>query len=350
MTLFNSKKTTIKTVLALIASLLVCCVGYYAYLMYLNPNIKVEDGDSEFLYVERDDTFEDVLAKLSECSCLRNKETFRQLAILEGYDKHIVPGRYALRNNMHNKRLLRNLQRGYQTPTKITFNNIRTKEQLAQKLSEQLMTDSTEIITLLNNKEYLQTLGLTPDNAVSIFIPNTYEVYWTISAEDLMERMQKEYERFWTKKRRKQAEETGLTRFEISTLASIVEEESNIADEKSTIAGLYINRLHRNIPLQADPTVRFALNDFTIKRVLREHLKTESPYNTYLNCGLPPGPIRIPSIADIDAVLNYERHNYLYMCAKEDLSGRHAFASSFSEHQKNAVRYRKSLNKLNIYK
>ncbi len=350
MNFLKTKKSIITTTIALCLGLALCCTGYYAYLMYLNPNIKVDDCDCNFLYIDREDTFDDVMKKLESFGCLKNAETFKRLALLEGYDEHIVPGRYALRDKMPNKRLLRNLEKGYQTPTKITFNNIRTKEQLAQKLSEQLMIDSTEIIGLLNDEAYLENIGLTPETAVCIFIPNTYEVYWTITANELVKRMQKEYNRFWTKKRQKQAESIGLSQIEVSILASIVEEESNILDEKSTIAGLYINRLHKNMALQADPTIRFALKDYSIKRVLREHLTVESAYNTYINCGITPGPIRIPSIADIDAVLNYEHHQFLYMCAKDDLSGRHVFARTFSEHQNNAVRYRKALNKRNIYK
>jgi UPF0755 protein len=181
-----------------------------------------------------------------------------------------------------------------------------------------------------------------------MFIPNTYEVYWNISAEKLIERMKREYDAFWTEERRNQAQKARLTPLDVSILASIIEEESAMTDEYPTIAGLYINRLHRGIPLQADPTVKYALGDFAIQRILYEHLQIDSPYNTYLYTGLPPAPLRIPSLKGLESVLNYLKHNYLYMCAKEDFSGRHNFAVTLSEHNRNADRYRAELNRRGI--
>ena len=191
-------------------------------------------------------------------------------------------------------------------------------------------------------------MGFTSQTIPAMFIPNTYEMYWNISAGKLMQRMKREYTAFWTETRRSRAEKAGISPVEAAILASIVEEESAATEEYSIIAGLYINRLHRGMPLQADPTVKFALGNFTLHRILHEHLNVDSPYNTYLYSGLPPGPIRIPSIAGVDAVLNYSKHHYLYMCAKEDFSGKHNFAASLAEHNRNAGRYQAALNRLGI--
>jgi UPF0755 protein len=210
------------------------------------------------------------------------------------------------------------------------------------------MITNQEMNALLNDPVYCESLGFTPTTIKAMFIPNTYEVYWNISAENLIERMKREYDAFWTESRRELAQKIRLTPLEVSILASIIEEESAMTDEYPTIAGLYINRLHRGMPLQADPTVKYALGDFTIQRMLKEHLQVDSPYNTYLYTGLPPGPLRIPSPKGLESVLNYQKHNYLYMCAKEDFSGRHNFAVSLSEHNRNAERYHAELNRRGI--
>jgi len=240
------------------------------------------------------------------------------------------------------------MRNGQQEPVRITFNNIRLKEDLTVRLSEQLMITNQDISALLNDASYCESLGFTTVTIKTMFLPNTYEVYWNISAERLMERMKREYDTFWTEDRRDQARRIGLSPVEVSILASIVEEESAMSDEYSIIAGLYINRLHRGIRLQADPTVKYALGDFAIQRLLTRHTEIDSPYNTYLYSGLPPGPLRIPSMIGLESVLNYRKHNYLYMCAKEDFSGRHNFAVTLSEHNRNAERYRAELNRRGI--
>ena len=201
----------------------------------------------------------------------------------------------------------------------------------------------------MNDSTWCDSLGFTRETIPALFIPNTYEIYWNVSPERFMARMKQEYNRFWTEERRKKAEALGLTPVEVSTLASIVEEESAVADEYPTIAGLYLNRLKAGMPLQADPTVKFAAGDFALQRILDKHLAIDSPYNTYKYAGLPPGPIRIPSIRAIDAVLNPAHHRYFYMCAKEDFSGRHNFAATLAEHNRNANRYRAELNRRKIY-
>ena len=212
------------------------------------------------------------------------------------------------------------------------------------------MIDSIDIANLLTEKSILQEYNFTKQTLPALFIPNTYQVYWNISSKEFLNRMFKEYKRFWTEERQNKAKAIGLTPIEVSILASIVEEETNNKSEKPMVAGLYINRLKKGMPLQADPTVKFAWQDFTLRRITNKHLTIDSPYNTYKIIGLPPGPIRIPSPEGIDAVLNYSKHNYLYMCAKEDFSGTHNFASTLSEHNRNARKYWDALNKRKIYK
>ena len=210
------------------------------------------------------------------------------------------------------------------------------------------MVDSCEIANILNDTAYISKLGFTPETLPALFIPNTYEVYWNMSAEDFMQRMLKEHKAFWNEKRLKQAEAIGLTPIEVATLASIVEEETANQAEKPMVAGLYINRLKKGMLLQADPTVKFSLQEFGLKRILFKHLEVDSPYNTYKYAGLPPGPIRVPSYQGLESVLNYTKHNYIYMCAKEDFSGTHNFAVTSAQHAANARKYQQALNRRGI--
>jgi len=350
----NKKQSGNRTFLYVTLSvLLVLAVygGFKGFAYYSNiwkPNIFVNIDQKEFLLIYEDDKFSDIVEKLEASGSVKNMQSFIKAAEELGYPANIVSGRYELVDGMSNKALLHRLINGRQTPIRITFNNIRTKEMLAQRLSSQLRMDSAGMVNTLNNKEVLSEYGLNLATAVCLFIPNTYEVYWDISPEDLLKRMKKEYDKFWTEERLMKLNEVGLDRFEVATLASIVEEETKKKDEKPIVAGLYLNRIHKRIPLQADPTVIFALQDFSMKRVYKNHLTLDSPYNTYKYAGLPPGPIRIPSIESIDAVLNYQDHNYYYMCAKEDFSGYHNFASTLQEHNQNAAKYRRELNRRGI--
>lgn len=264
--------------------------------------------------------------------------------------KTIKTGKYLLKKDMSLNNFLNTIRIGKQTPINLKINNIRTKSDLASKLSKQLLIDSTSIINGLNDKEIALNFNTDTNNIIGLFIPNTYNVYWTISFNSLLRRMQKEYNRFWNNKRINLAKEIGLSRTEVITLASIISEESNKSKEYKTIAGVYINRINKGIPLMADPTLKYALNDFTLKRILNVHKTVDSPYNTYKYKGLPPGPICIPSIKSIDAVLNYEHHKFIYFCAKEDFSGYHVFAKTLRQHNKNARKYQRALNKLRIFK
>jgi len=318
-------------------------VGYY-YFFY--PNFA--PSKTSYIYIYPDKNFENLCRQLEDSAACLNINSFKEVADILKYPSTMKTGRYAVEPGTNNYDLLTNLRRGQQEPIRITFNNIRLTDDLTNRISEQLMITSHDLDLLLNDASYCTSLGFTPATIKAMFIPNTYEVYWNISAEKLIERMKREYDAFWTEDRRNQAQKIRLTPLEVSILASIIEEESAMTDEYPTIAGVYINRLYRGIPLQADPTVKYAVGDFAIQRVLNEHLRIDSPYNTYLHSGLPPGPIRIPSQKGLESVLNYQKHNYLYMCAKEDFSGRHNFAVTLTEHDRNAVRYRAELNRRGI--
>lgn len=314
------------------------------------PNVGSGNGKTEYLLIRSNATFDDVMDSLKKKESIYSTLTFSLGARLAGYPHKIKEGRYELKKGLSNLRLINNLIKGRQTPIRISFNNVRTKEQLCGKIADQLMIDSVAISKILNDSAYLQKLGFTQETAICLFIPNTYEVYWNISSEKFMQRMKKEYDAFWTDDKKAKAAAAKLDLNQVMTVASIVEEESNLKSERPTIAGLYLNRYYTGMPLQADPTVKFALGDFSIKRVLFKHIEDSknSPYNTYIHKGLPPGPIRIPSINSINAVLNYEKHPYFFMCAKGSGGGGHDFTKTFEEHLQNANRYRTQMDKLGV--
>lgn len=242
----------------------------------------------------------------------------------------------------------RKFRNGTQTPVRVTVPQVRTLDQLASRLARQIMLDSASIATVLHDSAYCAQLGYTWQTLPALFIPNTYEMWWNTSMDKFMQRMQRENKTFWTEARTKKAEALGLTPVEVVTLASIVSEETAYVPEMPKVAGMYLRRLQIGMPLQADPTVKFAVGDFSLRRIYFKHLEIESPYNTYKNKGLPPGPICVPPVSAIDAVLYNEQHGYLYMCAKEDFSGSHNFARTYSQHLANARRYVRALNKRGI--
>lgn len=263
-------------------------------------------------------------------------------------EERFKAGHYRLSEGMSVIRIARILALGEQTPVRLVVGGARTIPQLASKLSRQIAADSAEIVATLYDKRIRALHGYVRDSIMAIFIPNTYEVYWTISPEQLLQRMHREYDAFWGESREAKRKALKMSRYEVLTLASIIYEETKAIDEMPRVAGVYINRLRKGIPLQADPTVKYALQDFGLKRILYKHLKFKSPHNTYINRGLPPSPICVPSIAAIDAVLNYEKHSYIYFCARPELDGRHNFARTLSEHNANARAYSKAIDKLKI--
>ncbi|MDR1459879.1 MAG: endolytic transglycosylase MltG [Bacteroidales bacterium] len=343
-------KPKVKKILSISAGfviLIIAAIGFGAYWVLYYPNFKPDKTKYIYIY-ENDKDFGRFCHELKDSVQCVDINTFRMLADFREYPHNMKSGRYSVENGMSNMELLNKLRRSQQTPIRLTFNNIRLITDLTERLSEQLMLNEDELLSLIIDEDYCASLGFNITTISAMFIPNTYEVYWNITAEKLMERMKREYDAFWTKDRLKKAENIRLTPIEVSILASVVEEETAAADEYPVVAGLYINRLYKGMPLQADPTVKFAVGDFTLQRVLNKHLEINSPYNTYIYSGLPPGPIRIPSPRSIDAVLNYTKHNYMYMCAKEDFSGRHSFAVTLSEHNRNANLYRAELNRRGI--
>lgn len=305
-------------------------------------------SETKYIYIDRDDNIDSIYTKIIQTGNPKSMKGFMILANKHEYNQHIKTGRYAIKATDNMRYLHRRLSLGYQTPINLTLGSVRTIDRIARNISRQLMIDSTEIMELLTDTAYLNNIGYTQETLPALFIPNTYEVYWNVSAKDFILRMIKEHKAFWNEKRLNQAENIGLTPHEVATLASIVEEETAVNAEKPIVAGLYINRLKRGMLLQADPTVKFSLQDFGLRRILFKHLEVNSPYNTYKHIGLPPGPIRIPSIQGLESVLNYARHNYLYMCAKEDFSGTHNFATTSAQHAANARRYQQALNRRNI--
>ena len=314
-----------------------------------SDNVK-DTKESYELYIPSGSSYQDVVRILKKNDILKDYDSFEFLASIMNYKKdRVAPGKYVIKRGMSNREIISMLRAGIQTPVNITFNNVRTVEQLAGKLSKYIEADSVEIVNLLHDSAYISNMGFNKYNILSLFIPNTYQFYWNTDAEALLERMKKEHDRFWSKKRRlEKAAKLGLTPAQVFTLASIVEKETIVEDEKPLIASVYLNRLKKGMLLQADPTVVYAAKDFGIKRVLNKHLKIDSPYNTYIHEGLPPGPICMPDRNTIDSVLNTRETGYLYFCAKPNGHGRHAFAKTHRQHINNANRYRRWLDKNKI--
>lgn len=309
----------------------------------------IADNAAEYLYIPTGSTIDDVERIIKENNILQNTETFKWVAEQLKY-KNIKPGKYKIKQGMNNVELVRKLRAGDQEVVKLSFQNFRLKSDFVSYVGKQLECDSVELANKLDSVDLLRTYGFNEENIFCMFIPNTYEFYWNTSALKFIDKMNEQYKKFWTDDRIAKAKKVGLTKVEVSVLASIVDQEALVNKEMKTIAGVYMNRINRGMKLEADPTVIFAIGDFNIKRVLNRMLAYNSPYNTYKYNGLPPGPICMPSIAAIDAVLSYEKHNYIYFCAKEDFSGYHNYASNLKDHQLNAKKFQLALSKRGIMK
>lgn len=321
---------------------------YFLYSRVLQANLVLKPSDDTYLYIKNSDKFEDVVRQLSERNLLRNQASFVWLSEFLDYHTHVKPGRYAVKNGMSNKDLILLLRSGKQEPLRITYKSIRTQAEFAGKSGALLEADSLEILQVFRSADFQSTYGLNAENALSVVLPDTYEFYWNTTADDFVKKLGKYYLDFWNAERKQKAENIGLTPAEVAVLASIVQQESNRTDEWPVIAGVYLNRLQKGMKLQADPTVKFAVGDPSIRRVRGSHLKTNSPYNTYMYNGLPPGPIYLASKSCMDAVLDYQRHQYIYFCARPDQSGLHDFAKTFEEHLRNARKYQQRLNERGI--
>jgi len=308
-------------------------------------NVETGNEKSVYIMISTGSTYEDVLDLLVSKNMIEDTASFNWVAKKKNYPRHIHPGRYRITRGMNNNQLINMLRSGQQVPVNLLINNMRTFGELAAVVSEQIEADSAEIMDLMTDHDYLSQLGFTPETAPVIFIPNTYELFWNTDADRFIRRMIREYNRFWNSDRTSKAAEIGLSPVEVIILASIVEQETDMKEEEKIIAGVYINRLRKNMRLEACPTVKFAVGDMSLTRILDKHLEIDSPYNTYRHNGLPPGPITIPSISSIEAILNYEKHDYLFFAAKDDLSGYHNFAKTYAQHTKNAHSYQKALDR-----
>lgn len=330
--------------------LLVVTVGIVAagaLAVKFNPFAVAVDSDTSFTIATGSD-YGVLRDSLEASGAINSMSTFELIARLRSLDSNVKPGYYTLDKGQNYMDIVLKLRAGEQTPITVTFNNIRSLEQFAGAVSKSIEADSTQLITLLRSDSVQASYGLDQRTMLAMFIPNSYEFYWNTSAESFLARMKGQYDSFWNDSRSAKLSESGLSRLEAITLASVVYEESKIVDEMPTIAGVYLNRLRIGMPLQADPTVKFAVGDPTLRRILFKHLEVDSPYNTYKYAGLPPGPIAMPSVAAIESVLNPQKHNYLYFCANADFSGRHAFARTLSEHNRNAAAYSRELNRRGI--
>jgi UPF0755 protein len=345
----NNISLKAKIFLAMLALVIIVVAGtgINYYLKYFKPNVT---GNTEYLYIPTGSDFKDVYSIISSENIVNDTLSFLNAAQNMDYPVKVKAGRYRLTKDMGNRSLINMLKAGNQEPVKISFQNVRLKHTLAGMISKKIESDSASISQLLDSAAFVEKYGFNTDNVYTMFIPNSYEIYWNSNPEKFFLRMHDEYLKFWNADRKAKAAAINLSQTEVSILASIVDSEALNDSEMPRIAGLYMNRLRKGMRLEADPTVIFAANDFTIRRVLNKHLRINSPYNTYANAGLPPGPITMPSINAIDAVLNYEKHDYIYMCAKEDFSGYHNYASNLIQHLQNARKFQEALNKRNIKK
>ena len=332
----------------LLFSFVTVSVLFYGYQVLFASNFQVEKED-RYLTIPPGENFKELLARLKEAQIVHDPLSFAFLSQFLKYQDNIKPGRYLIRKNMNNLDAVRMLRAGNQAPVRVTFNNIRTREDFCQKIAEYLSFPADSLCVLLQDSSYLAPMGFDTLQVLSLFIPDTYEFYWNTSPQNFVKKMYKQYNRFWNEERVARADSMGLLPQQIAVLASIVQAETNIAQEKPRIAGLYLNRLRKNMHLEADPTLVFAHQDFSLKRVLNRHKEIDSPFNTYKYPGLPPGPINMPSRQSLEAVLNYEEHEYLFFCAKEDLSGYHNFAETYAEHLKNARLFHAALDKRGIF-
>ncbi len=319
-------------------------VGYY-FVLYPNTTVK-DDG---IIFIRPNDSFETVCLILQDKGYIKNEYTFCKVAEVKKYPSLVKAGRFRIKDGINNNDLINMLRSGKQTAVKFTFNNIRTLEQFSGIISEQLSIDSSAFLNKARDTEFLEEIGFIPASFIGMFIPNTYQIYWDISVDRFILKMADEYKKFWNDERLEKAERAGLSSMDVMILASIIEEETIKPEEYPIIAGVYINRLNKGMLLNACPTLKFAWGDFTLKRILDKHTGIESPYNTYKYKGLPPGPVRMASIPVIDAVLNYQHHDYLYFCAKNDFSGSHFFSKTLREHNQHANEYHQELNKRKIY-
>ncbi|QKZ13533.1 endolytic transglycosylase MltG [Spirosoma sp. KUDC1026] len=341
----------VKIGLFLTVSILLTTFSFYFWQVFRSPNLQVQDGDKTFaLLIPKGSTFDSVMDTLKTHKVINDETSFRFLAKLMKYQERVKEGRYEITPRMSNRAALNKLRSGSQDAMPVTFNSMRQKSDLIYRLGSKFEFGPDALGKLLNDPATCEKYGFDTTTIVCMFLPNTYEIFWTVKPEALLDRMGSEYKKFWTPERQAKAKELGMTQTQVQVLASIVAAETNKRDEQPRVAGVYLNRLKRGIKLEADPTVIFALRDFTIRRLLNKQLTVDSPYNTYRYTGLPPGPINLPAPATIDAVLNAEKHDYLYFVVDAKFNGYHTFSKTLSEHLANARLYQQALTRMKIMK
>ncbi|MFO7617481.1 MAG: endolytic transglycosylase MltG [Bacteroidales bacterium] len=320
-------------------------IGTLFYTWIKAPSLVHTDQDTTYFYIRTGSDYPQVYLDFRKSGMLKYERGFDWVARQKEYPGLVKPGRYLLTKGMSNSEIIDLLRSGKQAEVTVVFNTTRHLERIAGIVAGTLEADSLSLISAFRDTSLMEKYGIEPVNWHAIFIPNSYRFLWNTDAAGFMDRMYREFQSFWNEERTSRLSSLGMSKFQVITLAAIVQEETVKNDEMPRVAGVYLNRLRKGIKLQADPTVIFALQDYSIRRVLHRHLRVDSPYNTYRYAGLPPGPIRIPSIQAIDACLNPERHDYLFFCAREDFSGYHAFARTYGEHLVNARKYQRALNK-----
>lgn len=335
-----------RALLFILAGLLVAAGIFYTYRIF-GPNT-APFSDHKYFYVRTGSNYGDVLNGLLSQGIIRNEKSFAWLAKKVDYEDHVKAGRYEIKAGMSNFEIVKLLRSGRQTPVKLVINKLRTRADFIRLVSSKLEADSATLALMLHDNVYLRQFGLDTNTALCALIPDTYDFFWNTSAEKVFLRLDENRQRFWNDDRKEKAKQLGLTPNEVTILASIIEEETNKNSEKPEIASVYLNRLKSGMRLSADPTVKFALDDFSLKRIFSKYTRDPSPYNTYMHAGLPPGPICTPSMKTIEAVLNAPHTDYLYFCARPDFSGYHVFAANYKEHMQNARRYQAALDSLNI--
>jgi UPF0755 protein len=342
-------KRNILILSVVVITILMSSFTFYFYQVIYAPNFLVEK-ESQYLFIPTGASFEDVQKIVFDKHFVNDPVAFGMLSKFMRYNELVKSGRYLINTNSSNIDVIRKLRAGDQYPIMITFSNARLFSDVAARLTARIELDSVSFLALLESESVAQKYGFDAETFRCMFIPNTYEVFWDITGDELVERMNWEYERFWTDERKEKASQIGLSPVEVTILASIVQAEVSHNDEAPVVAGLYLNRLKKNMYLQADPTLIYGIGDFTIRRVLNIHKSVDSPYNTYRYLGLPPGPINFPSVRSIDAVLDHDRHQYIYMCAREDFSGYHNFSTNLRQHNSNARKYQQALNRAKLYR
>ena len=335
-----------KLSLVIILGLMLCSAAFFVVIFFV-PNIYIAGNDNEIVFIKNATTIREIENAIIENHNIKNRTTFRIVAFIFLQHK-CMTGAYMFKDGISNFEAVMMLRRMLQTPVDVIINNVRDVNALAKKISNQLACSKEAILTLLNNEEHLFNYGFTKENILAMFIPNTYKFYWTINPESMLQKFHNEYKKFWSGWREEKCKNLNITPIQVYILASIVNMETLVASEKPIIAGVYINRLKKNMPLCADPTISFIVNGETLKRIKKSHIEIVSPYNTYKNKGLPPGPICMPDIESIDAVLNFAKHNFFYFCVNDAMIGTHIFENNYESHCKNARRYRKKLDSLRI--